>query len=573
MLKLRKSKTDPVNRAKGRLKFALGCFLLFFLAIGFRLADLTLINMGQEMPALDPAVAEINEDFDGFRAPILDQKGKPLALSLPLKSLYADAKYIRQSAQTAEKLSALFPTLDSKKLQKEFASKKRFIWVKRHLTPDEQYHVNRLGLPGLYFKDEYRRFYPQKNATAHIMGYTGFDNLGLAGIERRLNESVMTSKEPVSLTLDKDIQHATRHALKSAIDNFEAKAGAAIVMNAKTGALVSMVSLPDFDPHNPGNANTKSRFNRATLGVFEMGSTFKLFSAAAALEHGNIHLDDTFDCRKPLRFGRFEINDYHAQKRIMNVPEIFMHSSNIGHVLMTEKVGTDKIKTFFNELGFLARPQDFDLGEVGRPLVPNPWREINTVTASYGHGIAISPLQLVSAAATMVNGGYKIKPHLIVKDAKAPHLKQRIISEKTSRDLRELLRLTVLEGTGGKADVPGYLVGGKTGTAEKNKGGQYSQKSLISSFLGAFPMDDPEFILYVMVDEPKGNQSSYGYATGGWVAAPAVQTIIQRMTSLLGIPPKTNRQITHFDSNMAAAAVLKKQAAVSDSRRQKVASH
>tara|TARA_Y100001934_G_scaffold255931_1_gene323462 strand:+ start:56 stop:1786 length:1731 start_codon:yes stop_codon:yes gene_type:complete len=573
---LRQKKKDPVKRAKERLVLLIAVFFIGFSAISFRLADLTLVNVTEpENIELSEKIQNIKEDFDGFRAPILDFRNEPLALSLPLKSLYADTKYIKNPKQDAKEITKLFPSLDEKRLEKKLASGNRFVWIKRHLSPDEQYEVNRLGIPGLNFKDEFKRFYPQKNTTAHVTGYTGLDNFGLSGIERSYNERLMTDNAPLKLTIDHKIQHITKDALNTAIKDFNAVGGAALVMDAKTGAIRAMVSLPDFDPHNPGNAKPKERFNTATLGVFEMGSTFKIFSAAAALELGGIDLDDKFDCRKPVRYGRFTINDYHAEKRIMTVPEIFMHSSNIGHVLMAEKVGTDKMKAFYKKLGFFERP-NFDIQELGSPLIPNPWRDINTATSAYGHGLAITPIQLVSSAASMVNGGHKVYPHLVAQESiytqseeevEQPHQTDQLISPQTSDQIRQMLRITALEGTGKKADVKGYSVGGKTGTAEKNKSGQYSTDSLISSFLGVFPMDNPQFILYVMVDEPKGNQSSYGYATGGWVAAPAVQTIISRMTSLLGIPPKSIETINNFDTNMAAYAILQKSKPDADSKR------
>lgn len=562
---LRQRKKDPIKRAKQRLILLVVFFFIGFSAISFRLADLTLVNMKEpEQLELSEQVQNIKEDFDGFRAPIIDARNEPLALSLPLKSLYADTKYIKKPKEDAKALKKLFPSLNQQKLEKKLASGNRFVWIKRHLSPNEQYEVNRLGIPGLNFKDEYKRFYPQKNTTAHITGYTGFDNFGLSGVERAYNERLMTDKTPLKLTIDHKLQHVTKNALETAIKDFTAIGGAALIMDAKTGAVKAMVSLPDFDPHSPGDAKPEERFNRATLGVFEMGSTFKIFSSAAALEFANIQMTDKFDCRKPLKYGRFRIHDFHAQERIMTVPEIFMHSSNIGHALMAEKVGTERFKKFFNKLGFFEKPE-FDIKEVGHPLVPNPWRDINTVTASYGHGIAITPIQLVAGAAAMVNGGHKVKPHLIAQktideknDDQHIHKENILISTKTSDQIRQMLRLTSVEGTGKKADVQGYMVGGKTGTAEKNEGGRYDRKSLISSFLGVFPMDDPQFILYVMVDEPKGNQSSYGYATGGWVAAPAVKTIVSRMTSLLGMPPKSIETINNFDSNMAAYAIYQK---------------
>ncbi len=547
---LKEKKTDPVKRAKNRLLFALCVFLIIFTAIAFRLADLTLVNFGKETLY---ALTQKDPKFNGYRASILDRNGEPLALSLELKSLYADAKLVRDPTQTAKRLKKLFPDLSEKKLEKNLKSKKRFVWIKRHLTPKQQYAVNRLGIVGLDFKDEYKRFYPQGDMTAHVIGYTNRDNRGVMGIEKSF-DSVLTqdAATPITVTLDSRIQHAAHFALNDAIKKFKAKAGAALVMHAKTGEILSLVSLPSFNPHTVSNPNDPALFNRATLGVFEMGSTFKIFSAAASLEKGGVKITDHFDCTKPLKYGRFTINDFHAEERVMSVPEIFMHSSNIGHVLMTRKVGTEKLQNFYRNLGLLERPE-FDLPETTSPLLPSPWREINTATASYGHGIAVSPLNLMQAAGTVINGGFAITPHLVERKIPLP---ESILSEKTSNQIRELLRLTVTEGTGKNSTVSGYLVGGKTGTSEKLKNGSYSKKSLISSFIGMFPMNNPEYIVYVMVDEPVGNQSSYGYATGGWVAAPAVQSIIERIVSIMGIPPLDSQTVNAFDTNLSVRAAL-----------------
>ena len=558
---LKGKKIDPLARAKGRLIFTGFVFMLVFLAIGFRLADLTLLNDKK-----DARLELLNKDgdkdtaFNGFRPPVYDQAGELVATSVETKSLYADAYLVRDPQKTAAELKKLFPEINEEHIRKRLDSNNRFVWIKRHLSPDEQYAVNKLGIPGLNFQEEYRRLYPYGNAMAHILGYTDIDNRGIAGLERGLDDvfTNTTKKnvrpEKVTLTLDARIQHIVKDELAKAIEKFSAKAGSGVVMNAKTGEILALTSLPDYDPHHPNKASAEEKFNRTTLGVYEMGSTFKLFSAAAALEEGNVKLSSTFDCRKPLTYGRFTIHDYHPEKKIMAVPEIFIHSSNIGHAQMAEKVGNDKTKAFFNKLGFYDRVP-VEIPELGKPLTPDPWRDIHTVTTSYGHGIAVSPLHLVSAAATVLNGGFRVHPTLVKKDTVSVP-SERVISARTSQYLRELMRATVAVGTGKNAEAKGFLVGGKTGTSEKAKAGTYDKKLLMSSFLGAYPINDPEYIVYLMVDEPVGNQSSYGYATGGWVAAPAVKNIILRMSSLLGVRPVSLEEEQKFDKSMAVTAIL-----------------
>jgi cell division protein FtsI (penicillin-binding protein 3) len=295
--------------------------------------------------------------------------------------------------------------------------------------------------------------------------------------------------------------------------------------------------LPDFDPAQVGQADDEQVFNRMSLGVYELGSMFKIFSTAALIETQENGMNMRFDASKPIQFGRFRISDYHAENRILSVPEVFMHSSNIGAALMGKTVGTEKLQAFYRDLGLMS-PVDFEIREVGAPLLPNPWRELNTLTASYGHGIATSPLQLATAVSMIVNGGYAIKPTMVMNDAAQTQkgARLRVLSQKTSEEMRELMRLVVTEGTGKSAEVAGYHIGGKTGTAEKPGAHGYDRKRLMSSFVGMFPAENPKYAVLVVVDEPHGNKASYGYATGGWVAAPAVARVVASMASIMGLP-------------------------------------
>ena len=311
------------------------------------------------------------------------------------------------------------------------------------------------------------------------------------------------------------------------------------MLDAQTGEILAMVSLPDFDANQAGTASPDERFNRATLGIYEMGSTFKVFNTAMALDSGRIHLADKFDTTKPIEIGRYTIHDFEPMGRWLSVPEIFMLSSNIGAARMAMEMGTESQKSFLSKVGML-RPVSVELPELGRPMYPAEWRPINTMTIAFGHGIAVSPLHVVSGVAAMVNGGIMRPATLIKRAPDEVSDGQQVISPKTSSLMRELLRLVVKAGTGKAADAPGYLVGGKTGTAEKTLARGYSTNARLASFVGAFPINAPRYIVLVMVDEPKPNAHSYGFATGGWVAAPVVSRIVQRMAPLLGMAPFPN---------------------------------
>ena len=309
-----------------------------------------------------------------------------------------------------------------------------------------------------------------------------------------------------------------------------------MVLDVATGEVVAMVSLPDFDPNEPVlDPDDDARFNRVTKGVYEMGSTMKLFTVAMALDTGTTTLTGGYDASRPLRISRFTISDYHAKNRWLSTPEILVYSSNIGAALMAVDVGTTLQRQYLQRLGLLQK-STIELPEVGAPLVPNPWREINTMTVAFGHGLAITPLNLVNGVAALVNGG-SLRPATLLYDPDGAVEGKPVLSSKTSKQMRDLMRQVVLHGTGTKADVPGYKVGGKTGTAEKLVSGHYLQNARISSFVGAFPIDAPRYVVLAMLDEPKGNRSTANYATGGWVAAPVVARLVRRMAPLLGIPP------------------------------------
>lgn len=547
-MRIEGEKNSALENARVRIVLIVGLFMLGFIVIAGRLVDATVIqgmlNKGETESALDHARDKDRQNSSSKRGEILDRNGVILATSLKTASLYADQKLMIDPQISAKALHKIFPEMVYGDLLKKLQGEKRFVWIKRNLTPDEQAKILQIGEPGLAFDYDFRRIYPQGALTAHMVGYTDVDGRGLGGIERSFNKLLSDKKaEPIKLTLDVRLQHILRRETQKAIDDFSGIGGAGIVMNVKTGEVLAAVSLPDFDPHDPkGNVSDDRKFNRVTLGVYELGSTFKIFSTTAFLEKFKT-MNASFDARLPLHRYKRVIRDFHPEARSLTLPEVFMHSSNIGTALMGERVGTDSLKSLYKDLGLMTKGE-FDIEEMGRPLMPNPWKEINTLTASYGHGIAVTPLQLTAAVSSIVNGGTLVKPQLVkAEDDGKPQKQIRVISKDTSLKMRQLLRLVVTNGTARKADVLGYEVGGKTGTAEKNINGRYVGDKRISSFVGAFPMNDPEYAVFIMVDEPKPNKNSYGYATAGWVAAPAVGNVIAGMAPLLSMRPEAKDSV------------------------------
>jgi cell division protein FtsI (penicillin-binding protein 3) len=528
---------------QSRLRLACVALVFFcsFSAIGVRLADVSTrglfdgsVNTLAEYRARKPM---------NPRAEITDRNGVILATTLHTASLYADPKVIRHPVETAEELKRILPDIDEKEIAKRLSSDRSFVWVKRHLTPKQQKLVNDMGVPGLNFEPEFKRIYPQANLFAHVLGYVDVDSKGMAGIERGFEDLLRNedgNENPLQLSVDVRVQAILRDELRSAIDEFSAIGGAGMVMDIRTGEIIAMTSQPDFDPHEPGKANADTRFNRATMGVYEMGSTFKTFAVANALEAGTANMRSSYDATKPIRVARFTINDSHPENRWLTVPEIFAYSSNIGTVKMIMDVGSKRQQEFMKKLGML-KPVKMEIPETASPLIPSPWREINMMTISYGHGIAVTPVHLIRAIASITGKG-ELLPVTFIKDGnRDKETGEQIISEANVINIRKLLRLVVEHGTGGKSDAKGYRVGGKTGTAEKLGGsGGYKADSKMASFVGIFPVDTPRYAVLVMVDEPKGTKKTYGFATGGWVSAPVVGNVVSRIGPLLGIRPIYN---------------------------------
>ena len=482
------------------------------------------------------------------RPRILDRNGQTLALDIEVQSLFAEPRIIENPDETYEKLSTVLPDLDFDKTMRRLKSGRGFDWLKREITPRQQANILALGLPGIGFRPETKRFYPASETASHILGHTNIDNQGIAGVEKYLDDTwlrdlhssgfdLKKELEPVRLAVDLRVQHFIREALQEAMTKYRAIAAAGVVLNAHTGEVVGMSSLPDYNPNNPVDANKKDHLNRMSAGLFEMGSTFKAFTTAMALDSGKVSLRSRFDATKPLKIGRFRINDFHGKKRVLTVPEVFIYSSNIGTAKMADVVGIDGHQEFLTRVGLLDRMTGFELPEVARPTQPKKWKKVNSITISYGHGVSTTPLQTAVAAAALINGGKLITPTLFPRSREqADAIAKQVIKPKTSDAMRYLMRLNVLKGSGKRAEVPGFLVGGKTGTAEKVVNGRYSNKKRFNAFLSAFPSNDPKYVVLVIVDEPKPEKGQR-YATAGMNAAPAVRSIIERSAPILGVVP------------------------------------
>ncbi len=483
------------------------------------------------------------------RPDILDRNGQILATDVRTPSLFGEPHRIIDVDEASELLTAAVPELDAPELRERLGSKKRFVWLKREITPKQRTDIHRLGLPGIGFLPENKRVYPNGADVSHVIGHVNIDNQGIAGIEKWLDKSGLADlhlaglatdrlQKPVDLAVDLRVQHALRDELVAAREKFKAVAAAGLLTDVRTGEIVAMVSVPDYDPNNPREALDPTRINRLTTGVYEMGSTFKALTLAMALDSGKFTLKSSLDARAPLQYGKFTIHDFHPQSRILSLPEVFTYSSNIGTARMAVALGVEHHKAFLRKLGQLDRLRT-ELPESAEPLVPKRWMELNTVTIAFGHGLSVAPLQAMMAIGALVNGGKLIPPTFLKRsEQEAAALAKRVIKPETSEKMRYLMRLNVEKGTASKADVKGYYVGGKTGTAEKVIMGRYSKTKVLTSFTAVLPADQPRYALLIMLDEPQPTPESHGYATSGWNAVPVGGSVIARIAPLLGIEPR-----------------------------------
>jgi cell division protein FtsI (penicillin-binding protein 3) len=532
-----------LEKSRGRLVVAALGFGALFLAVALKLADATLLDPAQpvRLQAALRAIAPATE-HPASRAPITDRNGEMLAMSLPITALTANPRVLHNPVEVADKLRSVLPQLDREKLIERLSGDKGFVYITRSLTPREQQGIINLGIAGVDFEHAERRYYPQGRAGVHVLGNVDVDGKGLSGIERSFDERLRTQLgKPLRLSLDIRVQLALRDAVHDAINSFNGIGGAGVVLDINTAEVLGMVSLPDYDANDIGEATADQRFNRATVGVYEPGSTFKLLTAAAALEYGTANVwSSRFDASRPLRYGRFTITDYKGKNRWLSFPEVLAYSSNLGaaHIAMT--FGPERQREFLRNAGMLSRVS-LEVPERALPLVPpaSAWKEISMVTISYGHGISVTPMHVITGISAIANGGIMREPTLMAQPPGVERPGRRIVSEQTSGIIRKLMRLVVTDGSAKFAEVPGYFLGGKTGTAQKTgPHGGYLMNQRIAAFVGAFPTYAPRYALYVMVDNPQGTKASHGYATAGWVAAPAAHTVLSRIAPVLGLVPE-----------------------------------
>jgi cell division protein FtsI (penicillin-binding protein 3) len=514
---------------------------LFFMAIGAQLVRLALAGFTDSSISLSETVAQ-----SYARPDIVDRNGRLLATDVVAYSLFADPARVLDRDEVIEKLAVVFPDLDRNALRRDLSDRdRRFVWVRRGLPPRTAQVVHDLGLPGLDFRRELRRAYPGGNIAGHVLGYVNIDNKGVSGIERYVDDIVgveavqsatRAERPPVRLSLDIGVQHAVEAELADAVKRYEAQGAAGIVLDVDTGEIVASASLPEVDPARPNMDS--ARADKVSGSTFELGSVFKTLTIAMAIDQALATPETIVDVRKELKSGGFTIKDLHPLRRPLTVAEIFLHSSNVGAAMLALQAGPDRFQAFLRHMQ-LTDAIKTEAGNVSPPQLPPRWGETETITASYGHGIALAPLQFAAAASAVVNGGRKVTPTYIKRPFDSGVADIPLMSASTSTKMRDLMRRNVAEpaGTGKRADVPGYQVGGKTGTAEMPGVGGYREKAVISSFLAAFPMDKPRYLVFVMLFEPKANKETGGEVLASRNAAPTTARVISRIGPLLGMLP------------------------------------
>ncbi|POR56966.1 peptidoglycan D,D-transpeptidase FtsI family protein [Bosea psychrotolerans] len=534
------------EKSQPRVGLVILAFSALFLAITGRLVMLA--TLPGEQVGLRRATANA---ISAARPDILDRNGVVLATDIRTVSVFAEPRNILDKDEATELLTAVLPDLDAKELREKLGTKKGFVWVKREITPRQQAEVHRLGIPGVGFVPENKRVYPNGPAAAHVLGFASVDNVGIAGIEKYIDTQGLqdlygaglatqaSDLKPVTLSVDLRVQHLLRDELVKGMERFKAIAAAGAILDVNTGEVLGLVSLPDFDPGNPVDALEKDRINRMNVGVYEMGSTFKALTIAMALDSGKANINSSYSTAGGMmRFGRQVIKEYHGTGRTLTVPEVFVHSSNMGSIKMALSVGVEGHKAFLKKMMQLDR-MTTELPESAAPIVPSRWGEINTATIAFGHGLAVAPIQAMAAVGALVNGGTFITPTFLKRseeDAKKTGV--RVIKPETSEAMRFIMRLNGEKGSARKADIPGYFVGGKTGTAEKVINGRYAKNRNFTTFTAITPSDKPRFLFLAIYDEPKGYAESGGYSTAAWNAGVTTGKLIERAAPILGLAPR-----------------------------------
>jgi len=537
-------------RAEGRL-LILGLFFFgAFTVVGARMGTLAASD------PVEPVMATSGASILAQRADIVDRKGRVLATNLATHSLYAQPPLMVDPDRAAAELARIFPDLDAAKLRADFTGSRKFLWIKRRLSPEQMQAVHDIGDPGLLFGPREMRLYPNGTLAAHVLGGAGFGRegvssaevVGTAGVEKQFDtwlRDPANGGRPLELSLDLSVQAAVEAVLAGGMRLMNAKGATAVIMDVRTGEVISLASLPDFDPNarpvpRAGRDPSDSPlFNRAVQGVYELGSTFKAFTIGQALDLGLVAPETLIDTKGPLKWGRFTIRDFRDYGPELTVREVLVKSSNIGTARIATMTGAERQQAFLKALGFFE-PTGLEIAEAptGRPLLPRKWSEIVMLTASYGHGLSASPLHLAAAYATIGNGGVRVVP-TILRRTVPPEGGDRVMAAATAATLMSIMRETVARGTATFADVPGYAVAGKTGTADKPdpRGGYYDDR-VIATFAGVFPAHDPAYAIVVTLDEPVETSGTEPRRTAGWTAVPVAAEIIRRTAPLLGLRPE-----------------------------------
>jgi cell division protein FtsI (penicillin-binding protein 3) len=535
-----------MEKTRGRLVITSVGFVVLFMGVVVKLALATIV-MPLAPHRVERPIAEIVADehrapidvgIPGQRAMITDRNGEPLAVSLPTVSVFADPRQIVDPAEAAHKLKTVLPRMDEDRARERLSSEKKFVYLERQITPREELAINNLGIPGIDFQPTQERHYPLGRVAAQVLGGVDVDENGVAGVEAYFDKRLRSDPDPLRLSLDVRVQAVVREELSAAMQEFLAIGACGIVMDVDTGEVLAMVSLPDYDANGFRTASADDRFNRAVTGMYEPGSTFKLQTASMALDSGMVHIWDEFDASKPIHIGRFTITDFEGKHRWLYLPEVLAYSSNLGAAHIAVTIGGERQRAFLKSMGMFGRV-GIELPEAGRPIIQPAanWKEIVTMTVGFGHGISVSPLHVVRGTAAIANGGILPRPTILARPPDTTPEGTRVMQTSTSDIMRKLMRLVVTNGYGKPAEVAGYYPGGKTGTAEKVGAHGYRKHANVAAFMSVFPMNAPRYAVYMMLDEPHGNKSTYGYATAGWVAAPAAGKVIARIGPILGLLP------------------------------------
>lgn len=537
------------GRAEGRL-LMLG--LMFFFAFAAIIGKMGIVATSEPE---EPRTAAVGNSIINQRANIVDRNGRILATNLDTHALYAQPPMMVDPETAATKLAAIFPELKADELLADFTGSRKFLWIRRQISPEQMQQVHDIGDPGLLFGPREMRLYPNGPIASHILGGARFGRegvasaevVGVAGVEKQFDDYLRDPANegaPLELSIDLTVQAAAERVLAGGMMLMNAKGATSILMDVHTGEIISMVSLPDFDPNNrprvltTGDQSDSPLFNRAVQGVYELGSTFKIFAVAQAMELGLVNPSTMIETKGPLKWGRFRINDFHNYGDELSTTDVIVKSSNVGTAHIAMMIGADRQKAFLDTLGFLT-PTPVELIEApsGRPLLPKNWSEISTMTISYGHGLSSSPLHLAAAYSIIANGGYRVAPTLLRQNGARPA--ERVLSERSAQASVDMLRQVVVRGTASFGEVAGYQVAGKTGTADKPKptGGYYEEK-VIATFASMFPASDPKYVLIVTLDEPVETSGTEPRRTAGWTAVPVAAEMIRRVAPLLGLRPQ-----------------------------------